>query len=30
VFFTLADNWLWVIVSTLLALTIVIVRAQRR
>ena len=30
VFFTLADNWLWVIVSTLLALAIVIVRAQRR
>ena len=30
VFFTLADNWLWVIVSTLIALAIVIVRAQRR
>ena len=30
VFFTLADNWLWVIGSTLLALAIVIVRAQRR
>jgi hypothetical protein len=30
VFFTLADNWLWVIFSTLLALAIVIVRAQRR
>lgn len=30
VFFTLADNWLWVIGSTLIALIIVIVRAQRR
>ncbi|MSO27815.1 MAG: hypothetical protein EXQ60_07115 [Candidatus Nanopelagicales bacterium] len=30
VFFTLADNWLWVIGSTLIALVIVIVRAQRR
>ena len=30
VFFTLADNWAWVIGSTLIALIIVIVRAQRR
>ncbi|MDA3022091.1 MAG: hypothetical protein O2943_05420 [Actinomycetota bacterium] len=29
-FFTLADNWLWVIGSTLIALVIVIVRANRR
>lgn len=30
VFFTLADNWLWVIGSTLLAFAIVVVRTRRR
>jgi hypothetical protein len=29
VFFTLADNWIWIIGTTLVALVIVVVRRRR-